>query len=225
MENENNSQSWQGPYASLMMLLFALFVVLYAGSRVDADKLKKISESLKQALAHQQTTPELSAKKEASDTLVVSLDLEELKKRIEADLVLDHFAGARLKLYMDQGKLFIETTQSQVFEPGQQDPSSLDLQVLELLATSLTKHWAELKLKRELKIEGHADLDDAKILSHATSDTRFKNSWELSGARAAWLAQHWTKKMKFNPSLLSIAAYSKYRPEDQPRRRLVVVIQ
>ena len=49
-EEHVNHERWLVSYADMVTLLFALFVVLYAMSKIDPDKLEKVSESIKFAL-------------------------------------------------------------------------------------------------------------------------------------------------------------------------------
>ena len=49
-EEHENHERWIISYADLMTLLFALFVVMYASSRLDTSKLNAASESMKWAL-------------------------------------------------------------------------------------------------------------------------------------------------------------------------------
>ena len=49
-EEHENHERWVISYADLVTLLFALFVVLYASSKVDTNKLAQTSESMRWAL-------------------------------------------------------------------------------------------------------------------------------------------------------------------------------
>lgn len=46
-----NHDRWLVSYADFITLLFAFFVVLYAASKADSERMKKVAESLSSAFA------------------------------------------------------------------------------------------------------------------------------------------------------------------------------
>jgi chemotaxis protein MotB len=56
-----------------------------------------------------------------------------------------------------------------------------------------------------VRIEGHADPSEAETKS-------FPSDWELSSARAAWVAKYWVRRMNMDPKRLGIAGYGHFRP-------------
>jgi chemotaxis protein MotB len=57
----------------------------------------------------------------------------------------------------------------------------------------------------EIRVEGHTD----NVPVH---NSRFKSNWELSSARATTVVALLIERHGFDPSLVSAAAYSEYRP-------------
>ena len=48
-EGHENEERWLLPYADMITLLLALFIMLYAASSVNNTKLEKLSQSVKTA--------------------------------------------------------------------------------------------------------------------------------------------------------------------------------
>lgn len=49
-EDEHVDESWLVPYADILTLLLALFIVLYASSSIDAAKFQMLSKSFNEVL-------------------------------------------------------------------------------------------------------------------------------------------------------------------------------
>ncbi|MGZ3698211.1 MAG: OmpA/MotB family protein [Bdellovibrionota bacterium] len=64
------------------------------------------------------------------------------------------------------------------------------------------------KTPRLVRIEGHSDRAEAASQNHPG----FASDWELSAARAAWVAKYWIQRFDIEPARLGVAGYSHYRP-------------
>ncbi len=67
----------------------------------------------------------------------------------------------------------------------------------------------------EIRVEGHTD----NVPVH---NSRFKSNWELSAARSTTVVSLLIERHRFDPSLISAAGYSEYRPladNDSPQGR------
>jgi chemotaxis protein MotB len=79
--------------------------------------------------------------------------------------------------------------------------------------------------KRLIRIEGHADASEKK-------PDQYPSAWELSAARAGWVARYWLERFDFDPRRIGIAGYAHYRPvtdgngdyEQGSNRRVEIIV-
>lgn len=234
---KENSERWLLTYADLITLLMAFFMVLYAMSQVDLQKLKKLGGSLSAAL----NTAARSGETIGSGTgkvfgtgtggigppkvEVKQLDLEKVDpefRSMAAELEQYRIAeklGTMARLTFDERGMIIELDNSLLFPAGQAGLTPEARRILDQLAAILKDS------PNYLRVEGHTD--DTPIHTD-----RYPSNWQLSTDRAANVVQYWVETCGMPAERLSAAGYSKYRPvapNDTPahralNRRVEVVI-
>ncbi len=219
-----NLERWLVSYADFITLLFAFFVILYATSKTDAQKLKAVAESIKAAFSadfvdqagrsggktlnmFQEELPSggLMMDMPMGKSNIRAADYEELKRladileeSISYELGASDFAEKLQIIYDDRG-LVVRLSAKDFFEPGSAQVKPDAMPILNQMAKILKT------VKRNIRVEGHTD--NSKI-----SSEYFPSNWELSTSRAAWIVRFLIIKHSFNPKQLSASGYAEFHP-------------
>jgi chemotaxis protein MotB len=210
---------WLVSYADFITLLFAFFVVMYAASRVDRDKMMLVAASIEDAFAGQHTAvvqtvanaapksmqaaPEFRALVQAAVEQRMRKgmrprDLEPLRRDLEKALEEEIKKGA-ITLRDGQDGLIISLSELGFFDSGSAE--------MRQTAEGSFQRIAQLLASRRcgVRVEGHTD--DRPIRTSA-----FKSNWDLSTARATEIVKALIDRDHFEPALLSAAGYGEYHP-------------
>jgi chemotaxis protein MotB len=222
-------------FADFMTLLFALFVVLYACSQADMAKMKKVASGIRQAFssgpmgmidvggasggntlnAFQSEDPaggrvqDLPAGK-ANTAADPDPQLQEIRELLEEAISLDLGAteiSDQLQLQFDSRGLVVRIAAKDFFEENTVEVKQDLRPILDRIGRILSK------TKRLIRLEGHTDLAESR-------PPGFPSDWELSSARAAWVAKYWMSRYDFDPARLAVAGYSHFRPLTEQTDRL-----
>jgi len=129
-------------------------------------------------------------------------DLQEVKELLEETISLDLGStdvSDRLQMQFDSRGLVVRIAAKDFFADGQVEVRPDLRPILDRVGKVLSK------TKRLIRLEGHSDLNEAQVKG-------FPSDWELSAARAAWIARYWMGRFDFEPSRLGVAGYSHFRP-------------
>lgn len=223
-----NLERWLVSYADFITLLFAFFVIMYAMSQADAAKFKSASASIRAAFSAAGPVGMLDLhgnaggdtanpfeKLESPGGRILNLpagkthtatdqdpELQNMKELLEESISLELGVTdqtEQLQLLFDSQGLVLQIAMSDLFAPGEAAVRLDYRPVLDRVGRIL------LKTKRLIRIEGHTDPAEAKPQG-------FPSDWELSAARAAWVAKYWIERFGFDPKRMGAAGYSHYRP-------------
>jgi chemotaxis protein MotB len=216
-----NLERWLVSYADFITLLFAFFVVMYAISQADMAKFKKVAASIKAAFSAAGPVGMLDTAGTSGGNTINQMfeeqipggrvndmpagkthtatdpdpDMIETKELLEETMSVELGVtdlAERPTLEFDSRGLVIRIAAKDFFEKNSSEVK-LDLRpVLDKIAMILEK------TKRHIRIEGHTDPLEA-------------NGWELSTARAGWVAKYWLKRFDIDPSRIGVAGYSHFR--------------
>ncbi len=225
--------TWTLAFAIVMLLLFALFLVLYSASKKETVKLRDQIETLKSekskpAPAREANPTDENKNEREAATLNAGLEgaiLAEAKSFLSVDA-----SGKASKASPDvevldlaSGDFLVRIAAPNLFQAGQARVSAETRKFVDRLGELIVKSG------RRLRIEGHADFDDSEAISRKASD--YPNTWELSAARSSALAQYWMRKFDLDPVKIESAGFGKFRPLEmkpgrpsQANRRIEVVI-
>lgn len=190
-EEHENHERWVISYADLVTLLFALFVVLYASSRVDTNKLAQASESMRWALHFRGEggINKLAIFKGppteggcvtnlgnagAASSMQKKL-VEDTRRRLEKSLkpfLLKQEKNPSVKVEVENGRVRLRLAAHRFFDAASAALRPEALAVLDAIATELAN------TDQAIRVEGHTD-------DGAITTTRFRNNWDLSAARAS----------------------------------------
>ncbi|MGO4702126.1 flagellar motor protein MotD [Dyella sp. 2RAB6] len=237
-EDHVNHEAWAIPYADLMTLLLAFFVVMYAVSVVNEGKYRVMSESIIEAFngnnkqiqpvqTNSATAPAPVPAKRSTSTTPPSL-----RPRLAVPLPTQS-----LPPQMTQGALTTRETAQENLQKIQ-DEVEHALQPLidqSLVVVRRTQSWLEIEIRTDIlfpsgvaRISSEADTtlrSVAGILAPFPNPLRvegytddkpintsvFPSNWELSAARAASVARLFADN-GVDPNRMGIMGWGQYRP-------------
>lgn len=224
-EEHVNHERWLVSYADFITLLFAFFVVMFAVSQVDSNKVGRFAESVRTASRWQifeeeakgtlpvlgeenGTRPELR-----SDSQKKGREINELyrtvRDRLERSL-RDGISSGRVNVVEGPDGLIIRLRDSAYFPSGSAEIRGEFIKDLRAVADAIRD------LSTPVRIEGHTD---SKPIQNAT----YRSNWDLSAARAASVLAFFTEE-SVSEQYMSIVGYADRRPvapntTDEGRRR------
>lgn len=236
---EHIDETWLIPYADLLTLLLALFIILFASSQVDSKKYDQIMQSLNSAFKggtsmfevsssiQIQSTPDVDKSKSDGGNLQ-----EKLQGMTEQELKLKELREKQKRQYQHE------------LEDMQELQKQLDTYIQEKgLSTQLETKLDEFMLKitvrdNALFQSGSAAVKpDAQVLAAAIAKmlseyptyqvevagytdnvpiktAEFETNWDLSAKRALNFMKILMKNDKVNPSNYRAIGYGEYQPID-----------
>jgi chemotaxis protein MotB len=229
-----NHERWIISYADFVTLMFALFVAMYAISMKDHNSGKRMSESVKKAVATGgltgtvktmlEKTPAPEPEPAPPDTKTaptahqsVDPSLLEPYKQLSRDLDAQIKTGA-VRLHLETRGLVITLEEKAFFASGDDTVYEQAYASVEQVAKTISK------LRNPVRLEGHTDA----VPIHTA---RFKNNWELSTARSIALLQLFEEKYGLDANRFAVAGYAQNLPvasndseEGRARNRRVEIV-
>lgn len=217
---EHVDEAWLLPYADILTLLLALFIVLFAASEVDSKKFQAISSSfnselqggtgiLDQEAPVESLDPSTTAKLnedlpsgESDEEILAARDqqeLEDFQTKIEA-YIDEKGLSPRLQTEMTVKGLMITIKEGVLFESGSADIIGGSQTIADEISNLLVSDPP-----RMIFIEGHTDNIPAGTKEYPTN-------WELSSARAINFMKILLENDKLDPEKFSATGYSEYHP-------------
>lgn len=242
-QDKHTDETWLIPYADMLTLLLALFIVLFAASAVDAERLNRISQSFNVALQGSMgvfehpspitpIVPETVSNKKDADSASVEgyddlglgpidyLSLKEIQDSIDR-YIAEKDLGLSLQTNLTQEGLMVTILDNALFDSGSA--------VIRPEARTLAKEISELLVidpPRHITVSGHTD-------NVPINNAQFPSNWDLSAARALNFLKILLENSKLEPERFSAIGYGEYRPvapNDTPEnraknRRVEILIQ
>lgn len=226
-------ESWLIPYADVLTLLLALFIVLFAASEVDSQKFKEIAESFNNELqGGTGILDEEAAIEIMTDTSKISKldekeppkeekteaqlareqdmkELGELQEKIEV-YIKDKGLSTKLETTLTGKGLVLKIKEGVLYPSGSADMNEVSrtiaVEISNLLVTDPP---------RNIFIDGHTDNIPA-------NSEEFPSNWELSAARAINFMKILLENKQLDPKVFSATGYGEYHPvtsNDTPEGR------
>jgi len=225
--DEHMDESWLIPYADLMTLLLALFIVLYATSSVDSKKFKEMSEAFNIAFntgvgvldsskgiesnrqldgsekSKRRASEEARKQEQAREAMMQKEqeDLEKLKKQLD-QYISSNGLTTQLETRLNQSQLMVTISDRALFDSG----SAVVKTDSQALATAIANMLAKYP-GYEIVVSGHTD-------NQPISTSEFKSNWDLSSTRAIRFMDILLSNNALDPRLFSAIGYGEYRPVD-----------
>ena len=183
--SSRSMESFLVPYADMMTLLFAFFIIVVAMSQVDTQKFSEFLTSFQ-------------GRKVSVKSANVSLTPDELEMLVKVkELVKDNVDPNTIK----RGDVVnVRLDSSLLFEPGKADflPEAVPL-----ILNSI-KPYFTLGAKQIL-VEGHTD-------NVPVNTEKYPSNWELSAARASRVARLIIDELKYPSKWVKVIGYASFRP-------------
>ncbi|WP_036695765.1 flagellar motor protein MotB [Paenibacillus taiwanensis] len=227
---EHADESWLIPYADLMTLLLALFIVLYAMSAVDAQKFQEMSQAFSTALNsggagngildNNAVIPQGGRKPEeqseekdrkfetAADKAQerFALQAKQEQKQLEElqnkvnDYISKNGLTDQLNTKLNHSELKITINDSALFDSGKSDLKPGAKQ-LALTIGDMIKQYTGY----QIVISGHTDNVPIK-------NSKYESNWDLSSARAVNFMKIVLGRSGLDPKLFQAVGMGEYHP-------------
>lgn len=181
---------WVISYADFVTMLLALFMVMWAVSDMDKQKIEATKNKVEQVFTTQSIQP--SAKTPAIET------------KSEQDYIIQKLSQnstiiKNTKLLKGEKGAIIRINDKMIFSEGSAIIKPDVLSTLDNISKEI------VKLDNNIIIEGHTD-------STPISTAQFPSNWELSTARATNIIKYLVKEKGISPKKLSAVGYGEYMP-------------
>jgi len=211
IHEEHADESWLIPYADMLTLLLALFVVLYAMSNVDKAKFDALAAAFHTQIMEgggltfipslappdrttQPMPPDEDEDEDAREQAMLEAMQESLQIYLEAAGLL-----AEVSTSIDQRGLVISMNNALFFESASADINPDYEGIIVQIGGMINR------LDNYIRIEGHTD--DMQI-----NTERYPSNWELSGARASRVLRVFVYDSGIDPRKVSAVGYGEYKP-------------
>jgi chemotaxis protein MotB len=211
-------ESWLIPYADMLTLLLALFIVLFAASTIDAEKFQKIASSFNSALNGGEGPLDYNEPITLNDippkeTIIVPKEptaspsseeidrvkLKELQEKIDT-YISNKKLSLSLKTNLTESGLIITILDDALFDSGSAEikpnANKLAIEISQFLVA---------EPPRQIIIAGHTDNVPIK-------NSNYDSNWVLSFFRAYNFMEVLLKNPDLEPDMLSPIANGEYQP-------------
>ncbi|MGG4488377.1 flagellar motor protein MotB [Metabacillus idriensis] len=215
-EEEHVDESWLLPYADLLTLLLALFIVLFAMSSVDAQKFQMLARAfnstftggtgvleypspipdgeMEQLDQEKEKTPD----KEKQETLEQE-KLKEIQKKVNAYIAANSLE-TKLKTTLTDEGLLITILNDIFFDSGQSDIRKKDEQLAKEISNLLV-----MNPPRNIIVSGHTD-------NVPIQNAEYESNWHLSVMRAVNFMKLLLENEQLDPRAFSAKGFGEYNP-------------
>ncbi|HEY2421812.1 MAG TPA: flagellar motor protein MotB [Neobacillus sp.] len=230
-QEEHTDESWLIPYADILTLLLALFIVLFASSNINQAKYEAIMKSFKSEFtgtkidtksAGLSPIPSSTEKQEPAQSVHPSdqkndPELDQLKQKLEQYIAVNHLEAVTTLIDSRRG-IEIAFKDVVLFDPGKADLKESSFLTLDKLIGLIAT------LPNSISIEGHTD-------NVPIGNAAFASNWELSAARAASVL-HFFESKDIAQNRLQFSGFGEFQPlypndsteHRQANRRVNIVI-
>lgn len=229
--------SWLLPYADLLTLLLALFIVLFSMSEMDAQKYDELSRIFKSEFSHGKSIleegidpEELPVGEKQDDEVeeevqeIETDQMRELKQLQELQDDMNHYISESnlsntLETFLTDEGLLLTILNDVSFDPGKatvkEDGQEIAEEVSEFLITDPP---------HQVVVSGHAD-------DRPMHNDEFASNWELSVTRAINFMALLLKNKNLDPTRFSAKGFGEHQPivpntseENRAKNRRVEVL-
>lgn len=213
--DSHTDESWLIPYADILTLLLALFIVLFSMSSVDAVKFQQLSKAFNDiftggtgVMEHSSVNPE--GREDSQSTIEENVqsqmlgtkdhqELSELQDRVN-QYIMSNELEEKLDTKLTGDGLLVTIRDSVLFESGSADVRSSDLNLAAEIASLFV-----MDPPRSIVISGHTD-------NVPIANSQFSSNWDLSVMRAVNFMKILLENDKLNPEWFSAKGYGEFKP-------------
>ncbi|SDP57126.1 flagellar motor protein MotB [Clostridium gasigenes] len=202
---------WLATYADCITLLLTFFVLLYAMSSVEQEKMDSLSQAFKTVMAGE--SGDTIMKYDLYNGTVPLIGGEE-----DIETPVDDAATAQQQMY-DNVKKFVEENNLEKVVEIINSERGIVIQLRDniLFETSSSILRGDSKevlgkinsligsVPNQILVEGHTD-------NRVINTSKFPSNWELSVDRSVNVVRYFIENMGQNPARFSAAGYGEYQP-------------
>ncbi|WP_391117325.1 flagellar motor protein MotB [Psychrobacillus sp. L3] len=211
-EEEHIDESWLIPYADILTLLLALFIVLFSMSTIDQKKLEQMSEVFNQIFDGANglmdnsspmevpiTSTETSDNDQSSAYIEDQQALSAIKASVDEYIAVNALEKQFATKLTDEG-LLVTIRENILFDMGKAQVKSEYRQIAEDISDLLV-----FDPPRNVVITGHTD-------NIPISSSEFSSNWELSVMRSVNFLKILVGKGTIDPLYFSAKGYGEFKP-------------
>ena len=177
-------ERWLISYADFITLLLALFVVLFASSRLDRIRAHQVARAVTAALHQMQPAPP------------VRNPFDDLRQKLAPEI-----QTGKAEVHLDSRGLVISLREAAYFPSGGDEIASSEYDSLAQIADAIRD------TPNAVALEGHTD-------STPVHNRRYRSNWELATARSIAMLQLFERNFGIPPGRFSVTGYADTRPID-----------
>ncbi|MBN3524392.1 flagellar motor protein MotB [Paenibacillus apiarius] len=220
---EHADESWLIPYADILTLLLALFIVLYGMSAVDAKKFEQMSQAFSVAFSggvgvldetavirsdssrsgEFEPSPSKSRSREQDQYMLQAKHEQEQLEQLQSKLnnyIASNGLSDQLNTKLNHSELKITIKDSALYDSGKASLKK-DSKQLALTIGDMLKQYQGY----EVVISGHTD-------NRPIRNSRFESNWDLSSARALSFMKVVLERSGMDPKLFKAVGMGEYHP-------------
>jgi len=211
-EEEEISESWLLPYADILTLLLALFIVLFASSTVDQAKLEQMSQVFNQIFDSgsglmEQPSPvnvpvtpnDSDVDSESSAYVEDQQALSKIQDSVDEYIAVNALEKQFATKLTDEG-LLVTIRDSILFDTGKAEVNPEYRQIAEDISDLLV-----FDPPRNVVITGHTD-------NIPIASSEFASNWELSVMRSVNFLKILVRDNSIDPLYFSAKGYGEFKP-------------
>ncbi|MDR0269284.1 flagellar motor protein MotB [Paenibacillus sp.] len=224
-DEERADETWLLPYADLLTLLLALFIVMYAMSSVDQKKFDEMSQAFNAALStgngvlsyNSELPSDISIDKGRKDSKANMLadedkkmqkaqlakqeqeDMEKLKKQLD-QYIKNNGLTNLLDTKLNQSELTVTISDNALFASG----SAVVKPESRQLALAISNMLQQFPSYNVI-VSGHTD-------NMPISNSEYASNWDLSSDRALHFMKILLMNTNLNPAKFTSTAFGEYHP-------------
>ncbi|HZG60599.1 MAG TPA: flagellar motor protein MotB [Anoxybacillus sp.] len=215
LHEDHIDETWLIPYADLLTLLLALFIVLFASSQLDAKKFQQIARSFNSALAGgtgvleypspldeeqlQSLNREDQKNNKNKQPAYEKKELQQVQEKINQYIQQKNLTG-QLKTTLTEEGLLVTILDDVLFDSGSAEVRPQDRKLVKEISQLLV-----MNPPRSIIISGHTD-------NVPINNSQFASNWELSVMRAVNFMSLLLENKQLDPRWFSAKGYGEYKP-------------
>lgn len=207
--DEPKGDEWLATYSDCVTLLMTFFVLLYAMSSVDENKMRALSQAFRTVMAGEAGDTILEYSLYNGDVPLIggeiptdTIDGEKIEESMYyqvSKFVDEHDLEAVVDIIETDLGVAIQLRDNILFETSKSDLRSESKEILDSIAALISS------MNNNIVVEGHTD-------NRPINTAEFPSNWELSVDRAINVVRYFVENGKIDPSRLSATGYGEFQP-------------
>lgn len=207
--DEPKGDEWLATYSDCVTLLMTFFVLLYAMSSVDENKMRALSQAFRTVMAGEAGDTILEYSLYNGDVPLIggeiptdTIDGEKIEESMYyqvSKFVDEHDLEAVVDIIETDLGVAIQLRDNILFETSKSDLRSESKEILDSISALISS------MNNNIVVEGHTD-------NRPINTAEFPSNWELSVDRAINVVRYFVENGKIDPSRLSATGYGEFQP-------------